>query len=50
MENILILAGGIIPDNDIPALKEKGIEEIFGPGTTTDVIVTYINEHIKRVR
>lgn len=47
MLDILILAGGIIPDEDVPALKEKGIADIFGPGTPTDEIVRYIHERIK---
>lgn len=45
-EDILVLGGGIIPDEDIPALKEAGIAEIFGPGTTTEDIVRYIEDHI----
>jgi methylmalonyl-CoA mutase C-terminal domain/subunit len=47
MTDILVLAGGIIPDEDVPALKEKGIADIFGPGTPTDEIVRYIHEKIK---
>jgi methylmalonyl-CoA mutase C-terminal domain/subunit len=47
MLDILILAGGIIPDEDVPALKEKGITDVFGPGTPTDEIVRYIHERIK---
>jgi hypothetical protein len=33
--DMLVLGGGIIPDEDIPALKDVGIAEVFGPGTTT---------------
>ncbi len=40
--DILILGGGIIPEEDIPKMKESGIEEIFGPGTRTDHIIQYI--------
>jgi len=47
MTDVLVLAGGIIPDEDVPALKEKGIADIFGPGTPTDEIVRYIHEKIK---
>ena len=47
MSDILVLAGGIIPDEDVPALKEKGIADVFGPGTPTDEIVRYIHEKIK---
>ena len=46
VEDILVLGGGIIPDEDIPALKEAGIAEIFGPGTTTEDIIRYIQENI----
>ncbi len=44
--NMLVLGGGIIPDEDIPALKDVGIAEVFGPGTTTTDIVSYIKEHV----
>jgi methylmalonyl-CoA mutase C-terminal domain/subunit len=47
MTEVLVLAGGIIPDEDVPALKEKGIADVFGPGTPTDEIVRYIHEKIK---
>ena len=42
LEDILVIGGGIIPEEDIPALKNAGISEIFGPGTYTSDIVTYI--------
>ena len=44
VEDILVLGGGIIPDEDIPMLKDAGIAEIFGPGTTTEQIIAYIKE------
>ena len=44
-EHILLLAGGIIPEEDIPALKDAGIREVFGPGTPTREIVDYIEAH-----
>lgn len=40
--NIRVIGGGIIPQEDIPALKEKGILEIFGPGTRIEEIVKLI--------
>jgi methylmalonyl-CoA mutase C-terminal domain/subunit len=46
--DVLIMGGGIIPEEDIPHLKECGIEEIFGPGTRTDDIVKYIRTHLKK--
>ena len=45
VDDILVIGGGIIPDEDIPALKAAGISEIFGPGTTTGEIVRYIKEN-----
>ena len=46
VEDILVLGGGIIPEEDIPALKEAGIAEIFGPGTTTTEIIDYIKRNV----
>ena len=46
VEDILVLGGGIIPDEDIPALKKAGIPEVFGPGTTTEGIISYIRDTI----
>lgn len=46
--DILIVGGGVIPDDDIPFLKEKGISEIFTPGTSTESVVDYIKSHISR--
>ena len=46
VEDMLVIGGGIIPDEDIPALKEAGIAEIFGPGTTTDEIISYIKDNV----
>ena len=48
VDDVLVLGGGIIPDEDIPALKECGISEIFGPGTHTEEIIRYIQEQVKR--
>lgn len=43
--DILVLGGGIIPDEDIPPLKKAGIAEVFGPGTVTTDIIAYIETH-----
>jgi methylmalonyl-CoA mutase C-terminal domain/subunit len=48
VDDILVIGGGIIPDEDIPPLKERGIAEIFGPGTRTDDIVSYIENNLRR--
>jgi len=42
----LVLFGGVIPDEDIPAMKELGVSGVFGPGTMTDDIVSHIREKI----
>lgn len=44
----LFIAGGVIPDEDIPGLKERGVAEVFTPGTPTGVIIDYINANVKR--
>ncbi|MEW6115065.1 MAG: cobalamin B12-binding domain-containing protein [Thermodesulfobacteriota bacterium] len=48
ISDVLILGGGIVPDEDVPAMKESGIEAIFGPGTRTEDIVAYIRTHLKK--
>ena len=47
-DDILVFGGGVIPEEDIPFLKSKGVAEIFGPGTPTSVTVDFIKEHVKR--
>jgi len=39
LDHVKVFVGGIIPDEDVPALKEAGVEAIFGPGTSTLTIV-----------
>jgi len=46
MEDVLVLVGGIIPDEDIPALQEAGIRGVFGPGTNTQDIVDFIRQEL----
>ena len=48
VEDVLVIGGGIIPDEDIPALKERGIASIFGPGTNTEEVVRFIREILAR--
>jgi len=43
--DILVMGGGVIPEGDIPFLKDNGIKEIFTPGTSTEDIVTFIRSH-----
>ena len=48
ISDILVLGGGIIPEEDVPGLKSAGIAEIFTPGTDTNDIAKYIRENIRR--
>ena len=48
VQDILVLGGGIIPEEDIPALKASGIAEIFTPGATTNQIIDFIRNNIRR--
>ena len=48
MSDVLVAAGGIIPDADIATLKEAGIAEIFGPGTSIGQIARYFRENVRR--
>jgi methylmalonyl-CoA mutase C-terminal domain/subunit len=41
-QNIIVIAGGIIPGEDIPFLKERGVAAVFGPGTSTEQIVEFL--------
>jgi methylmalonyl-CoA mutase C-terminal domain/subunit len=48
ISDILVLGGGIIPEEDVPDLKKAGIAEIFGPGTDTNNIASYIRDNIRK--
>ena len=45
---VLIIGGGIIPEEDVPKLQKEGISAVFGPGTPTEKIVEYIEQNVKR--
>ena len=45
--DILVFAGGIIPDADAGALKARGVAAIFTPGATTEAVVTWAREHVR---
>jgi methylmalonyl-CoA mutase C-terminal domain/subunit len=47
LDDMLIFAGGIIPDQDVPKLKELGVAEIFPPGSSLDEIVTFVKAHVR---
>ena len=47
MDDVIVLVGGIIPDQDIDGLKKAGVAAIFQPGTAMDNIVQFIRAHVK---
>ena len=47
MEDVLVVVGGIIPEEDIPRLKNIGVAEVFLPGTTTQQIADFIETHVR---
>jgi len=47
MDDVLIVLGGTIPEQDVPFLNQQGVTGIFGPGTSMDHIVTFIRANVK---
>jgi methylmalonyl-CoA mutase, C-terminal domain len=50
LDDVLVVIGGIIPNVDIPKLKELGVKGIFQPGTPIDEIVTFINSNVRTLQ
>ena len=50
MDDVLVFAGGIIPQEDVPALKKIGIKEVFGPGTPTTMLIEFVQRNVKERR
>jgi methylmalonyl-CoA mutase C-terminal domain/subunit len=48
LTDILVFAGGIIPEEDVPELKKIGIKEVFGPGTPTEKIIQCILDYCSK--
>jgi len=48
LTDVMVFAGGIIPEEDIPELKKLDIKEIFGPGTPTETIIQFVLENIPK--
>jgi len=46
MDDVLLFAGGIIPDKDIPILEKMGVQKVFQPGARTDDIVNFLRERL----
>ena len=47
MDDVLVLVGGIIPDQDVEALKQRGVAAVFQPGTPMDSIIEFIKANVK---
>lgn len=47
-EDLMVVAGGIIPDEDVPAMKALGVRQVFLPGTPIESIIRYIEDHAPR--
>src|SRR5512146_3198985 len=45
-DDIIVFSGGVIPDDDIPGLKNAGVKEIFTPGTSTEDIVSWVRSNV----
>ena len=48
LDDVLVVIGGIIPDQDIPKLKALGVGEIFQPGASLEEIVTYVRKNVRK--
>jgi len=48
MQDVLVIVGGIVPDEDIPGLKEAGVAAVFQPGASTQEIVDFIRSQVKQ--
>jgi methylmalonyl-CoA mutase C-terminal domain/subunit len=49
LEDVLVVVGGIVPNEDIPELKKSGVAEVFQPGASTQQIVDFIRAHVRTV-
>ncbi len=47
MADVLVTVGGIIPDDDVPALKASGVSAVFGPGTTIASVAEYLRTNAR---
>ncbi|HQG39941.1 MAG TPA: cobalamin B12-binding domain-containing protein, partial [Spirochaetales bacterium] len=48
LDDVLVIGGGVIPEDDIPGLKAAGIAAIFTPGTPTSTTIEFIKANLKR--
>lgn len=48
VDDVLILAGGVIPEEDVPLLREHGVAAVFGPGSDLDEIIEFTRQNVRR--
>jgi methylmalonyl-CoA mutase C-terminal domain/subunit len=48
LDDVIVFAGGIIPEEDIAEMKKLGVREIFGPGTPTETLVKFVSESVQK--
>lgn len=48
LRDVMVFAGGIIPEEDVEGMKKLGVKEIFGPGTTTEAIIKYVVDNVRK--
>jgi len=47
-DDIIVFGGGVIPESDIPFLKEKGVKAIFTPGTSSEEFIKFLKDNVKK--
>ena len=47
LHDVMVFAGGIIPDDDVPAVKAMGIAGVFGPGTLMEDVIRFVRENVR---
>jgi methylmalonyl-CoA mutase C-terminal domain/subunit len=50
VDDVLVAAGGILPDEDLPAIKAMGIQGCYGPGTPMEEIANFVRDNVRADR
>ena len=48
VKDVLLMGGGIIPDDDVPRLRKAGFKGLFGPGTSMQAIVDFVKKNVRK--
>jgi methylmalonyl-CoA mutase C-terminal domain/subunit len=49
-DDIIVFGGGIIPEEDVPSLKQAGVKGVFTPGTSIEEAVNWVRENVRRAK